>query len=382
MCVLVSPSSLSPRPDAVANDALPLTQHAVVHAPIFYSQLAAFRDLGEARYETGSLAWMSLFFALLAVSAKLVEVEQQEDLGWTEAETSAAASRWFLCSVSCLYRHNFLQHPDLSCLQAIALLVLSGRDAGSATLIASLLSAGLSLAQDMGLHRLATDEQWDAALKGRPTRVRAQALVDREVKKRVVWALVHSEWFAIPFKGYSLLTRLQVATPLPLNATDECVDCSSSSRCRRSGSALTLAPCRDLAKGELVDRPRDEYTGASWLLQCASNLASACLRPHSPCSSSYNADIEIGSAMSSAFEHAVSDKASASQAYQSFLLADKQLEALLGNLPRWLRADAGGERLPDRVEVRPRSLTSSSSSPSAHCVYQVLTNSVRPRRCR
>lgn len=86
--------------------------------------------------------------------------------------------------------------------------------------------------------------------------------------------------------------------------------------------------------------------------------------------------------MSSAFEHAVSDKASASQAYQSFLLADKQLEALLGNLPRWLRADAGGERLPDRVEVRPRSLTSSSSSPSAHCVYQVLTNSVRPRRCR
>ncbi|KPV71969.1 uncharacterized protein RHOBADRAFT_56112 [Rhodotorula graminis WP1] len=279
--------------------------HAVVHAPTFYAQLAAFRDLGESRFESGSLAWMSMYFALAAVSTKLVEVEQQEDLGWTEAETSAAASRFFLCSVACLYRHNFLQHQDLSCLQAIALLVLSGRDAGSATLIASLLSAGLSLAQDMGLHRLATDEQWDAALKGRPTRVRAQALVDREVKKRVVWALVHSEWFAIPFKGYSLLTRLQVATPLPLNATDE-----------------------DLSKGQLVDRPRDEYTGASWLLLY----------------------IEIGSAMSSAFEHAVSDK-SASQAYQSFLLADKQLEALLGNLPRWLKADASGEGLPGRVEM-------------------------------
>lgn len=122
---------------------------------------------------------------------------------------------------------QLLQHPDLSCLQAIALLVLSGRDAGSATLIASLLSAGLSIAQDTGLHRLITDEQWDAALKDRPARLRAQALVDREVKKRVVWALVHSEWFAIPFKGYSLLTRLQVATPLPLNATDECVTCPS-----------------------------------------------------------------------------------------------------------------------------------------------------------
>lgn len=55
--------------------------------------------------------------------------------------------------------------------------------------------------------------------------------------------------------------------------------------------------------------------------------------------------------MSSAFEHAVSDKASASQAYQSFLAADKQLEALLGNLPRWLKADGGGEGLPERVGV-------------------------------
>ncbi|BGP51444.1 hypothetical protein JCM10450v2_007386 [Rhodotorula kratochvilovae] len=280
--------------------------HAVLHAPTFYAQLAAFRDLGEGRFEQSSLAWMSMYFALLAVSAKLVEPSEQDDLGWTEAETSALASRWFLCSVACLYRHNFLQHPDLASLQAIALLVLSGRDAGSATLIASLLSAGLSIAQDMGLHRLVPDEQWDAALKGRPVRLRAKALVDREVKKRVVWALVHSEWFAIPFKGYSLLSRLQVATPLPLNATDE-----------------------DLATGELVDRPRDEYTNASWMLQY----------------------IAIGSAMASAFEHAVSDKATAAQAYQSFLDADKQLEALLGNLPRWLRADAGTEGLPDGVEM-------------------------------
>ncbi|GAA6051431.1 hypothetical protein JCM3770_000517 [Rhodotorula araucariae] len=280
--------------------------HAVVHAPTFYAQLSAFRDLGEARFEQCSLAWMSMYFALLAVSAKLVEPDQQDEMGWTEAETTAAASRWFLCSVACLYRHNFLQYPDLSCLQAIGLLVLSGRDAGSATLIASLLSSGLSIAQDMGLHRLIPDEQWDAALKGRPARLRAQALVDREVKKRVVWALVHSEWFAIPFKGYSLLSRLQVATPLPLNATDE-----------------------DLATGELVNRSRDEYTTASWMLQY----------------------IEIGSAMASAFEHAVSDKATAAQAYQSFLGADKQLEALLGNLPRWLRTDAGMEGLPERVEM-------------------------------
>jgi len=41
------------------------------------------------------------------------------------------------------------------------------------------------------------------------------------MQKRVLWALVHSEWFAIPFKGYSLLAKLRIETPLPLNATDE-----------------------------------------------------------------------------------------------------------------------------------------------------------------
>lgn len=198
-------------------------QHSVVHAPTFYQQLAAFRELGDDRFERGSLAWLSLYFALLAVSAKLVQPEQQDKMGWSEAETSANASRWFSCSIACLYRFNFLQCHEFSCLQAIALLVLSGRDAGSATLIASLLSSGLSIAQDMGLHRLISDEAFSAATKGHPARAKAQALIEREIRKRVMWALVHSEWFAIPFKGYSLLSRLQIATPLPLNATDESV---------------------------------------------------------------------------------------------------------------------------------------------------------------
>lgn len=55
--------------------------------------------------------------------------------------------------------------------------------------------------------------------------------------------------------------------------------------------------------------------------------------------------------MASAFDHAISDKATAAQAYQSFLAADKQLEALLGNLPKWLDED-GTADLPLPVDVR------------------------------
>ncbi|BGP27437.1 hypothetical protein JCM10295v2_006405 [Rhodotorula toruloides] len=280
--------------------------HAVVHGPTFWSQLAAFRNLGDDRFERASLAWLSMYFALLAVSAKLVDRDQQDAMGWTEAETSAAASRWFTCSIACLYRHNFLQLHDFSCLQAIAVLVLSGRDAGSATLIASLLSSGLSIAQDMGLQRLPSDEQWKDAMKGKPAEVRAKSLIDREIRKRVVWALVHSEWFAIPFKGYSLLSRAQIVTPLPLNATNE-----------------------DLATGELVNRARDEYTDASWLLQY----------------------VEIGSHMANAFESTRSETTTASQAYQRFIDEDKQLEGMLANLPAWLRPDGPTTGMPDCAEI-------------------------------
>ncbi|GAA6007552.1 hypothetical protein JCM11491_004204 [Sporobolomyces phaffii] len=280
--------------------------HSVIHRPTFYGQLAAFRDLGEDRFDRASLSWMSGYFALLAVSTKLLGQDEQAELDWTEEETSEAAARWFNCSISCLYRHNFLQAHDFTCLQAISLLVLSGRDCGSATLIASLLSSGISIAQDLGLHRLSTDEQWDESLKGRPARQRAKALIEREMKKRVLWALVHSEWFAIPFKGYSLLAKLRIETPLPLNATDE-----------------------DLATGTLVDRPRDEFTYSSWLIQY----------------------IDIGASMASAFESKdIIAKVSSSQAYQAFLQADKQLEAMLTSLPAWLKSDGPTEGMPESVD--------------------------------
>ncbi|GAA5980634.1 hypothetical protein JCM5350_003571 [Sporobolomyces pararoseus] len=280
--------------------------HSVIHRPTFHGQLAAFRDLGEDRFDRASLAWMSSYFALLAISTKLLGQDEQNELEWSEEETSEAAARWFNCSISCLYRHNFLQAHDFTCLQAISLLVLSGRDCGSATLIASLLSSGISIAQDLGLHRLSSDEQWDHSLKGKPVRLRAKSLIEREIKKRVLWALVHSEWFAIPFKGYSLLAKLRIETPLPLNASDD-----------------------DLATGTLVNRPRDEFTYASWLIQY----------------------IDIGASMASAFESKdIITKVSSSQAYQAFLQADKQLEAMLTNLPTWLKADGPTNGMPNSID--------------------------------
>ena len=86
---------------------------------------------------------------------------------------------------------------------------------------------------------------------------------------------------------------------------------------------------RDLATGNVTDRPRDEFTYASWLIQY----------------------IEIGASMASAFESKdIMSKVSSSQAYQAFLQADKQLEAMLTNLPSWLKADGPTAGMPDSVD--------------------------------
>lgn len=58
-------------------------------------------------------------------------------------------------------------------------------------------------------------------MKGKPTEIRAKALIEREIRKRVLWALAHSDWFAIPFRSSWILGRARITTPLPLNCTDE-----------------------------------------------------------------------------------------------------------------------------------------------------------------
>jgi hypothetical protein len=55
--------------------------------------------------------------------------------------------------------------------------------------------------------------------------------------------------------------------------------------------------------------------------------------------------------MASAFESKdIITKASSTQAYQAFLQADKQLEAMLTNLPAWLKAGGPTEGMPDKVD--------------------------------
>lgn len=57
--------------------------------------------------------------------------------------------------------------------------------------------------------------------------------------------------------------------------------------------------------------------------------------------------------MSKAFDHTTTEKATAAQAYHAFLETDKQLDALMNDIPAWLRENGDGKGIPDTiVEVR------------------------------
>ncbi|KAK4052327.1 hypothetical protein OIO90_004408 [Microbotryomycetes sp. JL221] len=310
--------------------------HSVVHAPMFARQLQEFWDLGEDRFERASSAWLSLYFAMLAVSTKLLDEEEQLALGWSEGtfsgrhdtdgvvadflsqwmaeQTAETATKYFDCCVSCLYRQNFLASydsgvdalPPVFALQAIALLVIGGRDTGSAALIANLLASGLSVAQDLNLHRLCSDADFEAQTKAHPIEIRSRALIEREMQKRTLYALCYSDWFSAPFRSSWILGRARIKTPLPLNCTDE-----------------------DLERGTVVNRPMTQYTNVSWLLMY----------------------INLATCMQVAFEHSSGGKTGEVN-YDAFLQIDNQLEKILSELPPWLKKSSDPSGAPrDQVEM-------------------------------
>lgn len=198
----------------------------MVHEESFRAQIAAFENLGDNRFSLVSPSWLAAYFAWLAVSIKLLDTDRRNRLHWTEDQASSIASCYFDCAVACLYRHNFLQHGNLDSLQALSLLVLGARDAGyvfrlvggteilctdndltvssSAALIANLLASALSVAQDLNLHRMCSDEAFAQQIKNKPIEAQSAALIEREVSKRTCsrWSQACSRFeLLISFSG-------------------------------------------------------------------------------------------------------------------------------------------------------------------------------------
>lgn len=104
-----------------------------------------------------------------------------------------------------LHHGSFLSVPTMWTVQTIAILTLCGHNVCESDLLSSLLAIGIKMAQTLGLHSLggpsraieeAVRDQTDP---GSP--FERERVVETELGKRVWWALVQEDWFAIPFRG-------------------------------------------------------------------------------------------------------------------------------------------------------------------------------------
>jgi len=104
-----------------------------------------------------------------------------------------------------LYAGSFMTRPSLWTVQAIAILSLCGHNVCDSDLLSSLLAVGIKMAQSLGLHSLGRRSRAIEAKQKRGMdlsgHVEVSEVIDVELGKRIWWALVLEDWFAIPFRG-------------------------------------------------------------------------------------------------------------------------------------------------------------------------------------
>lgn len=132
-----------------------------------------------------------------------------------------------------------MTRPSLWTVQAIAILSLCGHNVCDSDLLSSLLAMGIKMAQTLGLHSLGRRSRSIEARQNQGHDLSGPAdvaeVIDVEIGKRIWWALVLEDWFAIPFRGvwgrflvmiWTITDSLaihpdQMDTPMPHNCHSE-----------------------------------------------------------------------------------------------------------------------------------------------------------------
>jgi hypothetical protein len=198
--------------------------HAAVHDPNFRAELQEYLETPRGgRLERVTPAWLALLFAQLCCGTKHMTDEHLKlsgssglspcelllgrhrpahaDCFMLADEADTRAKQYLEAALACLYRSHFLVMHDLHTVQAIVVLVVGCQDGTPSNLFPTLLSLGIALAQDLGLHRLPPDEAFAASIAPLPQAARARSLVEFETKKRVFWSLACQDWFNVPLSS-------------------------------------------------------------------------------------------------------------------------------------------------------------------------------------
>ncbi|PWN92595.1 hypothetical protein FA10DRAFT_96112 [Acaromyces ingoldii] len=219
-------------------------QHACIHSQTFERQAQDYMDIGVAggpdddegdlndetrkarRWHSVDTLWLALLLSIQTITLHQMPAEDIRSL-FPGRKRDALVDDSLAAVRACLDAGDFMRRPNFFACQAIAILSVCGHNVVDSNLLSSLLAVGIKTAQMLNLHVLgaeservrrevealaATGVHADGALRRR--------LVTLEMGKRVWWSLTQQDYFAIPFRGVSLVHPHQHDTPFPSNVLD------------------------------------------------------------------------------------------------------------------------------------------------------------------
>ncbi|GAA5936355.1 hypothetical protein JCM3775_006477, partial [Rhodotorula graminis] len=284
-------------------------QHGAVHAGQFLAECAEFDSWGAHRADKVNQAWLALYFAVLCVGVKHMAPDDARACGLTADDVRVLPKLWFDASVDALHRGQFLAQHSVFAVQTIVILVISCQDVGGSDLIATLLACGIRIAQHLHLSRFGPDDEWDRKRRAAGVDPKSdegvKGLVQREVGKRLWYALATEDWLSVPFRRSYSISPSHFTTPLPLNCHDE-----------------------DLSSGNAVNRPQDEATCVSKVL--VAHKVASCIRRFFD---------DVNSAATARPDRANGAGAGDHLSYDLLLDVDREIRDIIETGPAFLRAD-------------------------------------------
>ncbi|GAA5835326.1 hypothetical protein JCM5353_006735 [Sporobolomyces roseus] len=276
-------------------------QHGAVHAGQFKAEHLEFLSWGEKRSELVNQSFLALYFALCCIGVKHMSEQEALDGGISADDRKRLPRLYFDAAIAALHRANFLSKHSIYTIQTIVIVVVTCQDVGGSDLIATLLACGIRIAQHLNIHRFGSDAEWESRRRANGVDPKSQegikGLIQRELRKRLWYALTIEDWLSIPFRRACSISPTHFTTPLPLNCHDS-----------------------DLSDGNMIQRPHEEPTTVTKIL--FTYQVAACIRRF--------------------FEDVNCSTSRGGPSYELCLDVDRQIRAIINDGPAFLKVDHAG----------------------------------------
>ena len=208
-----------------------LWYHCCFHGPTFYKELqAAAQRPGGLQIRELDYRWAALLFSIMAGSLVTAPVPTTLAWGFQREERAKLTRQWFKATMTCLNLSDYMWRHHIYSVESITILIMSAHILGYSTTMSTLLGTALKIAQGLGLHKLAAEDDelpkytTGTGLAPMIHPAQKQRIVEREVGRRLWIQLCNQDWFAVGFSEMYSIQMQHFTTKKPLGVNDKTME--------------------------------------------------------------------------------------------------------------------------------------------------------------